>query len=851
MPAPLQTAQHWRTQLKAAQTSLKASFLAKPNARRCLQQRTHFIDKLLRAVWHESNIFNDTCLIAVGGYGRGELFPHSDIDVLILPPESPPPELNAKIEALVTLLWDIGLSVGHSVRTLSECIQEATQDVTVMTNLLESRLLAGDAHRYQVFKQRFQACIQPETFLQAKIKEQDQRHDRFNDTEYNLEPNLKESPGGLRDLHMILWLAQSQGLGATWADLQRHGLISTEEMHTMRRNERQLQLLRIRLHFLANRREDRLLFDFQHELATEIGYVTNPKRRASEALMQGFYRNAKCISLMNEVLLKALAEKFSPVYTPEVIGNYFVAKGELLDTAHDDLFAQHQEAIMQSFLILQQRTDLTDMSASLVRQLQRARHMIDRSFRHNPIYQKQFLDILQQNNGVHHSLRRMNRYGILGVYIPVFGKIIGQMQHDLFHVYTVDEHILNVLANLRRFSKPELKHEFPLCSALFGRFGKPYLLYLAALFHDIAKGRNGDHSELGTIDAKRFCRLHDIAKEDTELVAWLVQAHLVMSKTAQKSDLSDPAVIEQFAQFVQNETRLTALYLLTVADIRGTSPAVWNTWKANLLLHLYQQTQKALYGSVPTIAQLAAARRNEATEKLNRFGLQPASYQALWQAFGEDYFTRYESDEIAWQSRLLTPHLNAQTPIVRARHSPNGEGIQVMIYTQDQVDLFARICTFFGNMGYSIAQAKIFTTQNGYALNQFIVLYQDVKSISYSGLLKYIEQELTSAIQAKSMETRVAGRVKRQVKFTPFETQINIQEIPDTPSHAVEMILADRPGLLASVAYIFLKHGIDLHSAKINTLGNRAEDHFIVSGLHGNVLPAQTLHELTSDLLSL
>ncbi|HQN65627.1 MAG TPA: [protein-PII] uridylyltransferase [Methylophilus sp.] len=845
------TAQYWRAQLRTAQQSLKAEFYTHPNAIRCLQQRTSFVDKVLRVVWQASNIFDDTCLIAVGGYGRGELFPHSDIDILILPPESPPPELNAKIEALVTLLWDIGLSVGHSVRTTSECIQEATQDVTVMTNLLESRLLSGNVARYQEFKCNYQACIDQQAFLQAKIREQDQRHSKFNDTEYNLEPNLKESPGGLRDLHMILWVAESQGLGATWADLHQHKLISLQEMRALRRHERKLQLLRIRLHLLANRREDRLLFDFQHELATELGYVNNPKRRASEALMNEFYRSAKHISLMNEILLKALAEKFALSDRHEPIGSYFIAKNQVLDTLNEQLFEQHPEAIFQSFLILQQRADITAMSASLVRQLQQARGRINQSFRRNPLYQKQFLDILQQTNGVHHSLRRMNRYGILGAYIPVFGKIIGQMQHDLFHVYTVDEHILNVLANLRRFSKPELKHEFPLCSSLFEQFEKPYLLYLAALFHDIAKGRGGDHSELGTIDARSFCKLHDLAKEDTELVAWLVEAHLVMSRTAQKSDLGDPNVIESFASFVQNDMRLVALYLLTVADIRGTSPAVWNAWKANLLQNLFQQTRKALHGSVPSISQMVFARRAEAEEKLIRFGLQPTSYQALWQAFGEDYFTRYEADEIAWQSRLLTPHLNTPTPIVRARHSPNGEGIQVMIYTLDQVDLFARICTFFGNMGYSIAQAKIFTTQNGYALNQFIILYQDIKSISYSGLLKYIEQELTIAIQANTIETRVSGRVKRQVKFTPFETQINIQKIEKTSFYDVEMILADRPGLLANIAYIFLKHGIDLHSAKINTLGNRAEDHFVVSGMHGHEISSQGLRSLTDDLLVL
>jgi [protein-PII] uridylyltransferase len=495
------------------------------------------------------------------------------------------------------------------------------------------------------------------------------------------------------------------------------------------------------------------------------------------------------------------------------------------------------------------------MGAMLLRNLQRVKKLVNRDFRQNQQNKKIFIEILSQANGVNHALRAMNRYGILGCYIPTFGKIIGQMQHDLFHVYTVDEHILNVLANLRRFSKPELKHEFPLCSQLFAEFDAPHLLYLAALFHDIAKGRGGDHSTLGTVDAIKFCKLHGLSKSDRTLVAWLVESHLKMSSTAQKSDLSDPSVIESFANFVQNERNLVALYLLTVADIRGTSPVVWNAWKARLLESLFNATKHALRHSLENqhlySQQAISARKLEAAEKLNNFGLSAHSYEHLWEKFGLNYFVRHESDEIAWHSRLLTPHLNTKTPIVRARLSPSGDGIQVMIYSKDQYDLFARICNFFDRMGYNIVEAKIYTTEHAYALDSFIVLDQSGKSVSYSGLLKFIEVELTQKLDEKiQLEAPLQGRISRQVKHMPIQAQITITAETDNNNHKLEIIANDRPGLLATLAHKLLIQEIELHNAKINTLGNRAEDTFLISARKGQILNMQRINALRETLIA-
>jgi len=847
----------WRKELKAGLSSLKKSFLAKADCKSLFKRHCALMDQVLTNIWGELKIDAGCCLIAVGGYGRGELYPHSDIDLLILLPDSQQEDspLNQKIEVLIGLLWNLGLHVGHSVRTLAECMEETAKDITVQTNLLESRLLTGDLPLYQHYRLALQHTMDAKVFFAAKIKEQGQRHAKFNDSAHNLEPNIKESPGGLRDLHTILWLTQGLNLhsdsGNIWADLTRQHIITLQEARLIRQHERKLQQLRIHLHIISGRREDRLLFDFQNQLASILGYRNTPRRSASEQLMQDYYRSVKFICLFNDILLKLLQTRLTtePVQIRSINAD-FESRNHLLEVKSHLLFQQRPSAILEAFLLLQQHTELEGMGAMLLRSMQWAKSLINRDFRQDPQNKKCFLQILSQPQHIHHVMRAMNRYDILGRYIPAFGKIIGQMQHDLFHVYTVDEHILHVLANLRRFSKPELKHEFPLCSRLFSAFDSPHLLYLAALFHDIAKGRGGDHSTLGTLDALRFCLHHGLAKEDAALVAWLVESHLKMSSTAQKSDLSDPSVIETFANYVQNERRLNALYLLTVADIRGTSPAVWNAWKARLLESLYDATLHAIQTPDFHAKCIIAARIQEASEKLDRFGLSPHSYQQLWQQFGDHYFSRYESDEIAWQSRLLTPHLNTAKPIVRARLSPHGDGIQVMIYSKDQNDLFARICNFFDRMGYSIVEAKIYTTQHHYALDSFLILDQSGKSVSYNGLLKFIESELSKKLGADSpLENPLQGRMNRQVKLMPIPTQVQLSEESDY-HHKLDIIAGDRPGLLATLAQQLLKHDIALHNAKINTLGNRAEDSFLISARNNQKLQTSCIQSLYEALIA-
>jgi [protein-PII] uridylyltransferase len=849
----IETIKAWRSDLKQQQAALEQTFLKNKNAASLLKKHAKLIDNLLKSVWQYSKLNNEVTLIAVGGYGRQALFPYSDIDLLILVPENISESKSKQIEALIGVLWDLGLNIGHSVRTLQECINEARDDATIQTNLLEARLICGSKVVYTSFFIEIKQQLNASQFLQAKVAEQKARHAKFNDTGYNLEPNIKESPGGLRDLHSVLWLAQCQGLGNTWLELARNGVISQTELNDIKRHERNLNTLRIRLHYLAKRREDRLLFDFQNELAADLGLVNTPRKRASEQLMQSYYRSVRYVRLINEILIKSFANSSFSSEPKVIINDRFVAQNNLLETSSPDLFDNEPSTILECFLLLQTHPELEGFSPLLLRQLQDATKLITKAFRQTAEHQQLFLTILKQKDGVHHSLRRMNRYGVLGKYIPAFGVIIGQMQHDLFHVYTVDEHTLNVLANLRRFSKPELEHEFPLCSQLFAAFKQPYLLYLAAIFHDIAKGRGGDHSELGRVDAKRFCQLHQLSNEETDLVVWLVEKHLQLSKVAQKSDLSDPSVIEQFAKLVGNETYLTALYLLTVADVRGTSPTVWNAWKAKLLESLFLETRHALSNATFSVKNAISERQQKAASKLNKFyGLKPDAYKVFWDNVGEAYFSRYNSNEIAWQTRLLIPHVFAKTPIVRTHLSREGDGIEVMIYTKNQPDLFARICNFFDRLGYNIGQAKIHTTNHNYALDNFIVLDQSTTEISYSGLLKYIENNLTNKILTSSpIESPIKGRINRQVKHMPIKTEVTFDAVPDSKHQMLDIVAGDQPGLLASIAFILIEHDVIVHNAKINTLGNRAEDTFLISERDDKPLSKTKMKRLQEALMQL
>ena len=817
-----------RASLRSDRQALEHDFLQQGKPARLLTAHSRLIDQYLCRVWQELDLPDDILLVAVGGYGRGELYPKSDIDLLILLYAEPDNALQQKLQALIGMLWDIGLEVSHSIRTIAQCLKESA-DITVQTNLLEMRLLIGDARLYGELNNVLHQYLDPRDFFIAKQHEQNQRHARFVDSDFNLEPNLKESPGGLRDLQTINWIARAAGLGTRWAELAQAGLIAPAEARQIAKHDALLQELRIRLHYLAKRREDRLIFEFQTPLAEQMGISASANRRASEHLMQRYYQTKRAVRQFNTILLQHLHDHLFRDSPPlHALNERFRVVGTLLDIREENLFDQSPEAIFELFLLMEQHPELTDLSAKTLRALWRAQHQIDAAFRKDPQNRERFMEILRQPQGVLHALRRMNQYGILGAYIPAFGRIVGQMQHDLFHVYTVDEHILMVVRNLRRFAVPEFAHEYPLCSQLMGEFARPEVLYIAGLFHDIAKGRGGDHSQLGKKDARTFCTQHQLSRDDSDLVVWLVEQHLTLSATAQKQDLSDPVVIANFAARIKNDRYLVALYLLTVADVRGTSPKVWNAWKAKLIEDLFRYTRRYLRDG--KLADQLGEIRREATATLNLYTMLPDAYQLLWAQLDDSYFMDHEAQEIAWHTRSLAFKANTDTAIVKTRLSLVGEGLQVMVYCQDQRGLFARICDFFARMSFTIVEAKIHTTQHGYALNSFQIMEAVRSSTAYRDIMNYIEFELAQQIiQAKPIAPAATGRVSRQLKHFPIPTQVEIK--PDHKGmYVLSLIAGDRPGLLARIALIMDQHAIRLHRAKINTLGSRAEDVFWVSG---------------------
>jgi [protein-PII] uridylyltransferase len=832
MSALLRPSDALREQVAAGRAALREAYLRKPEPRQLLARHAQLIDRTVKAVWGEIEPSDSAALVATGGYGRGELYPCSDIDLLVLLPGEPGPGERERVERLIGTFWDIGLEIGHSVRTVQGCLDTAAADITIQTTLLEARFLTGSRRLFRGLQAGLEEQLDPVAFFKAKLLEQEQRHAKHQDSPYSLEPNLKEAPGGLRDLQTIQWIARASGMGRSWNDLVAHGLLERHEARQLARTEAAFQDMRIRLHYLAGRREDRVVFDFQGALAAQFGYADTPDLRASEAMMQRYYRAAKTVTQLNAILLQNLQARLMPRRDVPLrpLNERFQVRGELLEAVEEDLFERQPTAILESFLLMMQHPELRGMSAPTLRGLWRARRRIDARFRRDPTARLLFLHILQQPRGIVHEFRRMNQYGILGRYLPEFGSIVGQMQHDLFHVYTVDQHILMVLRNVRRFTMAEFAHEFPLCSELMSGFERHWLLYVAALYHDIAKGRGGDHSALGATDVRNFCKRHGLSAEDTDLIAFLVEHHLAMSAVAQKQDVHDPEVVRAFAGRVATERRLVALYLLTVADVRGTSPKVWNAWKAKLLEDLFRAARRALTGQPQAHDAALAEKQAEAARLLKLYDLSDNVKERLWAQLDTAYFLRHDPQEIAWQTRTLHYRVDADQPVVKARLAPFGEGLQVMIYTKDREALFARICGYFERAGFNIVEAKVHTTRHGYALDTFLVLGQGADA-HYRDMIERIEAELPREVDSQApLDPPRGGRLSRRVRHFPISPVVNIRPDERGSYQVLTLVAADRPGLLYGVARMLARHQINLQTARINTLGDRAEDVFLVTG---------------------
>lgn len=815
-----------------------------------LKKRCKAVDKALLSIWNALDMPATYALIAVGGYGRGELFPFSDVDVLILIDAEPDTDNTEKLEIFCGSGWDIGLEIGHSVRTPAQCVEEAAKDITVQTALVESRLLHGNSIIFSELNENLKNSLDVKTFFRKKTLELRQRHAKYHETPYSLEPNCKESPGGLRDLHVISWVSRAANLGNSWAEMAKQGLITPFEAAKLRNNERTLKKIRYQLHVTTGRREDRLVYDVQTQLAESLGYQATAGRRSSEQLMQKYYLSAKAVMQLNTILLQNIELSiFGSSSSPVPIDDEFQETDSLLDIRDNGVFTRNPSAMLRAFLVMQQNPRLKGMSARTLRQLWHDRVKINSQFRKNPVNKALFIEFFKQPRGIVHELRRMNEMSVLGRYLPVFRKIVGQMQHDLFHVYTVDQHIMTVVRNLRRFTMAEHAHEYPYCSQLMANFDDHWLLYIAALFHDVAKGRGGDHSALGEVDARKFCRDHGLNEENTDLVAFLVKHHLTMSNTAQKKDLSDADVLREFADIVKNPRNLTALYLLTVADIRGTSPKVWNAWKGKLLEDLYRLTLKYLGGEAPNRRQMLVEQQSEAKRILRLYALSDDVQEKLWAQLDVSYFLRQGASDIAWHSRHLYWRVNAEQPIVKARLSPIGEGLELLVYTRDEMDLFARICGYFDSKNLSILDAKIHTTLHGYALDSFLIQHDNGTEF-YRETLSLLEAELQDRlIKRLPLEAPVFGRMSRQSRHFPVRPTVDLMPDEKGNQYLLTISATDRTGLLYSITKLLAQYKVSVQTAKIMTLGERAEDSFL---LYGQSLNSQKLQiQLETDLLEL
>ncbi|MDH4610937.1 [protein-PII] uridylyltransferase [Pseudomonas sp. BN102] len=837
--------------IRQAREVLDNRFANGRDIRRLVEDRAWFVDQILRAAWERFGWSEDAeiALLAVGGYGRGELHPYSDIDLLILLDSADHEVFREPIEGFLTLLWDIGLEVGQSVRSVAECAEEARADLTVVTNLMESRTIAGPEH----LRQRMLAVTSPEQmwpskhFFLAKRQEQKARHAKYNDTEYNLEPNVKGSPGGLRDIQTILWVARRQFGSLNLHGLVQQGFLVESECSMLASSQEFLWKVRYALHMLAARAEDRLLFDHQRKIASLLGFEDGDGKLGIERFMQKYYRVVMGVSELSDLINQHFEEvilRAGETGQAQPLNSRFQLRDGYIEVTHPNVFKRTPFALLEIFVLMAQHPEIKGVRADTIRLLRDSRHLIDDDFRKDIRNTSLFIELFKSSQGIHRNLRRMNRYGILGLYLPEFGQIIGQMQHDLFHIYTVDAHTLNLIKHLRKLKWPELAEKFPLASKLIDKLPKPELIYIAGLYHDIGKGRGGDHSELGAVDAEAFCARHQLPVWDSRLVAWLVQHHLVMSTTAQRKDLSDPQVIFDFARLVGDQTRLDYLYVLTVADINATNPSLWNSWRASLLRQLYTETKRALRRGLENpldreeqIRQTQSA----AIDILVRNGIDQDDAEQLWSQLGDDYFLRHTASDVAWHTEAILQHPAGNDPLVLIKETAQREfegATQIFIYAPDQHDFFAVTVAAMSQLNLNIHDARIITSTSQFTLDTYIVLDADGGRIGENpARIREIREGLIDALKnPDEYPAIIQRRVPRQLKHFAFPPQVTISNDAQRPVTILELIAPDRPGLLARIGRIFLEFDLSLQNAKIATLGERVEDVFFVTDANNQPL---------------
>jgi len=844
--------------LQLGRETVHGAFEQGASAAQLLLLQTQVADLIFAHLWNEQgDKFSGMDLIAVGGYGRAELHPHSDIDIGILLAQAPTDQQAAHLSDWVTRLWDLGLDIGHSVRTVEECEREAANDVTVITNLMESRLLRGSG---ELFKKMHQ-ITSPEhmwpaaEFFDAKMQEQHERYSKFHTNAYRLEPNVKESLGGLRDIQIISWVSQRQFGTRDLSDLVTHSILTQTEYDGLITSLELLWKIRYLLHYHSNKREDRLLFDHQRDIAHTFGFRNDENNASIEQLMQLFYRNVMELQRLNEIILQGIGGVISGVTAATVaeqLNKRFQVRNGFLEVTHENVFKEHPPALLEVFLLFGNTTNADNIRSNTVRLIRSHLHLIDDDFRNNWLVRELFLKIFSNPNKLTRKIRMMNRYGVLAAYIPAFDAIVGRMQYDLFHIYTVDEHTIYVIRNLRRFALPEYTHELPLCGFVAQQLPRPELLYIAGLFHDIAKGRDGDHSILGAVDAEVFCKQHELKEDETDLVRWLVKHHLLMSTTAQRKDITDPAVQIEFASQIGTLNKLNHLYLLTVADIRATNPELWNSFKESLLQQLYQSTalllQRGLDNPVDSV-DMIWQRQMHALNLLDESGFEKEQMESLWERLGDDYFKQYPATEIAHHTETILANENTPGPLVSLRQSQTRGSTEILIYTLDTQSLFAVITTVLDQLQLDVQSATVNTTGENYALNTFYVLESDGELITEATRIEQIRTALQTELSTpQDIPTLGATRrTPRQLRHFSIPTTVEFDASAECTE--VHIVAADRPGILSSIGRVFLRAEVVVQAARIGTLGERIEDVFFVTDQNNQPLADEAQAKLASMLI--
>ena len=834
---------------------LKNRFIQNDDIRSLIHLHSIITDLTIQYLWENNNLnkYPNITLVAVGGYGRAELHPHSDIDIMILLKDKSNTEINTNISLFLTNLWDLGFDLGHSVRTINECIVESKKDLTVITTLMESRAISGEKELFQLMKDSIKPNLlwSSKDFFISKTNEQAQRHLHSSNAANKLEPNIKLSPGGLRDIQLINWVAKRHFQINELSELINHNLLTKGQLKILHEGQSFLWRIRYGLHIIVQRREDRLLFDYQKRLASILGYEDATFMLGVEQMMQRYYRTVMDLSRINEMILQQFEELIlaSKKSFPIKVNASFQIKNNYLEAINDHIFKDNPSALLELFLLLQKNSNLKGVSANTIGLIKRNLHLINDEFRQQPKNHRLFLNIIKAPEGVTHELRRMNLYGVLGLYIPAFGRIVGRMQYDLFHAYTVDEHTLNVVSNLRRFSLTRFDNEYPHCSKIMQSLKNHEIIYLAGLFHDIAKGRGGDHSELGASDARTFCLEHAMEEDSAEVVAWLVKYHLLFSMTAQKKDISDPIVIKEFTNIVGNNLRLDYLYILTVADIRGTNPDLWNSWKENLFYDLYIATKNALKNKLEDPEDhnnLILIKKTKSKKILSAIPISNEKILTIWKLHTDEYFIRYKPNEIAWHTEQL--HKNNTNKFINIRQQEGADSIQIAICAPQSMQTFAATTGILDELGMNIVDARIVPMKNDHSIDTYVFIDKDINKITKK-TTQILEDKLASLIEQSNLDIHVSRRPLRITKH--FSTKPELIFKKDSPNNRtiLEVVTKDEPGLLSKIGQVFKNLNINIQTAKIVTIGERAEDVFFIVNKNNQVLSKALIAKLKNNLM--